>query len=271
MARFYDPVLRQFTSKDPLGFGAGDANTRRFVFNDPLMYTDPSGMTAAVEYVVMGARIGAQVGAICGLVSGVVAGHTGWDLVADMLIGGVFGAVAGSNPYAAAAVLGGASGTCPSATAERPGVVGAGCRDGVWVCGRVRGVAAVRPAVPDDCPTRATHGRDRYQRALEVQHLQQRRDGRDLVPAIGHGLLAEDQAVLGGPGADQVQAPAERVTRRRPARLAVDGDGLQPGRRVQVGHPLPEAGGEHLAVQCREHPVEGVVAGDPVWRAGSTA
>ena len=47
--RWYDPTLRQFTSEDPLGFAAGDANLKRFVGNNPPVFTDPSGMLAFAE------------------------------------------------------------------------------------------------------------------------------------------------------------------------------------------------------------------------------
>ncbi len=64
----YDPVTRQFTSADPLGFAAGDANTRRFVGNNPLIRTDPSGKLALTERAVLsGAIIGASVSALCSL------------------------------------------------------------------------------------------------------------------------------------------------------------------------------------------------------------
>ncbi len=77
-ARWYDPVTRQFTSADPLGFAAGDANTRRFVANNPLSGTDPTGMTVVAEYakqVKEGIRAGSAVagyvfGAACGFVDG---------------------------------------------------------------------------------------------------------------------------------------------------------------------------------------------------------
>ena len=43
-ARYYDPQLGQFISEDPIGFAAGDANTRRYVGNSPTNATDPSGL-----------------------------------------------------------------------------------------------------------------------------------------------------------------------------------------------------------------------------------
>ena len=41
--RYYDPLEGRFLSRDPAGFEAGDANLYRYVFNDPLNKTDPSG------------------------------------------------------------------------------------------------------------------------------------------------------------------------------------------------------------------------------------
>ncbi|NJM99656.1 MAG: RHS repeat-associated core domain-containing protein, partial [Phormidesmis sp. RL_2_1] len=42
-ARYFDPAVGTFVSEDPLGFGAGDVNMYRYVFNSPTNYTDPSG------------------------------------------------------------------------------------------------------------------------------------------------------------------------------------------------------------------------------------
>ena len=43
-APWFDPQTGRFVSEDPLGFGAGDANLNRYVGNDPLNKTDPSGL-----------------------------------------------------------------------------------------------------------------------------------------------------------------------------------------------------------------------------------
>jgi RHS repeat-associated protein len=43
-ARQYDPGLGRWTSEDPLGFAAGDANLNRYVGNGPTNGRDPSGM-----------------------------------------------------------------------------------------------------------------------------------------------------------------------------------------------------------------------------------
>jgi RHS repeat-associated protein len=41
--RYYDPQTAQFLSKDPIGFASGDANLRRYVGNNPVKASDPSG------------------------------------------------------------------------------------------------------------------------------------------------------------------------------------------------------------------------------------
>ena len=51
-ARYFDPAPGTFVSTDPLGFGAGDSNLYRYVFNSPTNYTDPSGKFALTASVV---------------------------------------------------------------------------------------------------------------------------------------------------------------------------------------------------------------------------
>jgi RHS repeat-associated protein len=43
-ARWYDPILGQFISQDPIGFLGGDSNVRRYVANAPVNGSDPSGL-----------------------------------------------------------------------------------------------------------------------------------------------------------------------------------------------------------------------------------
>jgi len=45
-ARNYDPSTGRFIQEDPIGFAAGDLNISRYVWNNPLNYTDPSGLSA---------------------------------------------------------------------------------------------------------------------------------------------------------------------------------------------------------------------------------
>ena len=42
-ARYYDPTVQRFLSEDPIGFTGGDLNLYRYVGNNPINYTDPSG------------------------------------------------------------------------------------------------------------------------------------------------------------------------------------------------------------------------------------
>jgi RHS repeat-associated protein len=43
-ARYYEPGTGRFLSEDPLGLAAGDPNPYRYLRNDPLNGTDPSGL-----------------------------------------------------------------------------------------------------------------------------------------------------------------------------------------------------------------------------------
>jgi RHS repeat-associated protein len=56
--RWYDPKTGRWTTEDPIGFGAGDANINRYLGNSPANGTDPSGLellakdeTSARQYV----------------------------------------------------------------------------------------------------------------------------------------------------------------------------------------------------------------------------
>ena len=51
-ARYYDGG--RFISEDPIGFGGGDGNLYRYVFNSPTNFTDPSGNIAVAPVVVGG-------------------------------------------------------------------------------------------------------------------------------------------------------------------------------------------------------------------------
>jgi RHS repeat-associated protein len=57
--RHYDPETGRFLQEDPLWAEAGDLNTYRYAWNDPVNWTDPLGLAAAGEYGVLGgSRLG---------------------------------------------------------------------------------------------------------------------------------------------------------------------------------------------------------------------
>ncbi|NIP55669.1 RHS repeat-associated core domain-containing protein, partial [candidate division KSB1 bacterium] len=43
-ARDYAPATGRWTAKDPILFEGGDTNLYIYVYNNPLSYTDPSGL-----------------------------------------------------------------------------------------------------------------------------------------------------------------------------------------------------------------------------------
>jgi len=42
-ARYYSPTLQRFISEDPIGFEGGDVNLYAYAYNNPIVFTDPSG------------------------------------------------------------------------------------------------------------------------------------------------------------------------------------------------------------------------------------
>src|SRR5215204_5096065 len=104
------------------------------------------------------------------------------------------------------------------------------------------------------------HGIQSHDAVLQGQRLEQRRDRSDLVRLAIDLTLAEHQALLAGPGADQVQRPLRPAAVKGAAqRLTVDrhdlavedlGKGLRPG---------AEAGLEGIRVDQHEDAPEGVV------------
>jgi RHS repeat-associated protein len=55
-ARYYDPSVGRFISRDPIQFGGQDSNLFRYAYNSPTNYVDPSGLVTAIEYVSLAAR-----------------------------------------------------------------------------------------------------------------------------------------------------------------------------------------------------------------------
>ncbi|MBD2459072.1 putative Ig domain-containing protein [Nostoc sp. FACHB-87] len=86
-ARYYDANLGRFISQDPIGFGGEDANLYRYVGNNPVNATDPSGLIAAIEY---GSLIKAQVLGVNGTVPGaIIGGLQGFGVTSLIFIGNI--------------------------------------------------------------------------------------------------------------------------------------------------------------------------------------
>ena len=43
-ARYYHSELGRFVSRDPVGYDAGDMNLYRYVYGNPVIFVDPSGL-----------------------------------------------------------------------------------------------------------------------------------------------------------------------------------------------------------------------------------
>lgn len=88
-ARYYDSTLGRFISEDPLGFGGQDTNLYRYVANNPINATDPSGLLAIVEYAGLLTKVtlgptGSSIGAISG-------GLLGFGVTSLVFIGEILG------------------------------------------------------------------------------------------------------------------------------------------------------------------------------------
>jgi RHS repeat-associated protein len=92
-ARDYDPMVGRWVTKDPIGFGGGQANLYEYAGSDPVNYSDPAGMcTWAASLNYAGASL--AVAAACG-----AAGEAGGlNPLADLACAGAAAA------YGAAAV-----------------------------------------------------------------------------------------------------------------------------------------------------------------------
>jgi len=56
-ARYYDPGLGRFISRDPIEIDSGDFNFYRYVENQPGFYVDPSGYISSSEYSKIQSRL----------------------------------------------------------------------------------------------------------------------------------------------------------------------------------------------------------------------
>ncbi len=95
-ARYYDPEIGRFLSEDPLGFGGGDANLFRYVFNNPVNLVDPNGQIAGVDdavvIVVVVTTVVAGTAIACYITN---CGQSFADIV-ENVVGSVADAIAGS-------------------------------------------------------------------------------------------------------------------------------------------------------------------------------
>ena len=105
-ARFYDPVLGRFISRDPIGLSGGDVNLYAYVGNTPILFVDPTGqffqipavVAAAAAYVGGNALIGGGIGAVTGFVTGVTTSSSDSfvGVLGDGLKSGFSGGVGGA-------------------------------------------------------------------------------------------------------------------------------------------------------------------------------
>jgi RHS repeat-associated protein len=81
-ARYYDPTLGRFISQDPIGFGGEDPNLYRYVGNNPVNATDPSGLLALVEYAgIASETVLGQTGSVLTAIPGFLQGFGSTSLV----------------------------------------------------------------------------------------------------------------------------------------------------------------------------------------------
>src|SRR3954447_4001825 len=123
----------------------------------------------------------------------------------------------------------------------------------------------IRVPVQDPASDRllAAHGIQRHDAVLQGERLEQRRDRGDLVRLAIDLTLAEHQALLAGPGANQVQRPLRSAAVKGAAqRLAVDRYDLAMEDLGKGLGPSAEADLEGIRVDQHEDAPEGVVRGN---------
>lgn len=78
-ARYYDPRQGRFIAEDPLGFGAGDFNQYRYVFNRTQLLRDPDGRFVPL-IIAGGIALGGGINGAIQVYFAYQNGKTGWDL-----------------------------------------------------------------------------------------------------------------------------------------------------------------------------------------------
>ena len=109
-ARYYDPEMGRFLTKDPIGLAGGHTNLYLYCGNDPVNCTDPTGMIDPATAAVL---IGGGIGAVAGGTSAYLAGGDTSQIATAVAIGAAAGAgsvIAGASGIVAAIAGGGAVG-----------------------------------------------------------------------------------------------------------------------------------------------------------------
>ena len=70
-ARHFDPQTGRFLQADPIGFAAGDLNIYAYVWNDPFNWTDPSGLSASLEWANLQRATAASLG-VAGIFAAII-------------------------------------------------------------------------------------------------------------------------------------------------------------------------------------------------------
>jgi RHS repeat-associated protein len=153
-ARYYAPTTGRFISEDPMGFGAGDTNLYRYVFNSPTNFVDPTGEFANVA---AGAGFGALFGGLYALANDIESGNFGWNTFGNVLKGAAVGAVVG------AAISVGLAGATNVLAAGFQAVLGAETALGVATAGTiVNTTAAAATTVSGAYNAGGNFGRGKY-------------------------------------------------------------------------------------------------------------
>ena len=107
-SRYYSPELCRWISPDSIEYldskSINRLNLYCYCANNPIMYVDPSGH-AFIAALLISMGIAALIGGATAGYSAYQSGERGWDLVADIAGGAIFGAMVGAT-----IALGGAAG-----------------------------------------------------------------------------------------------------------------------------------------------------------------